>query len=338
MVRGGRTAQGGGSGTSTMGPAPGAPEVRSVRPDGLDRAPVPRVGSVVIPARDEAAVIGRGLDRLLRSLGRDVEVVVVCNGCADDTAAVARRRGRAVTVIEVDVASKERALRTADHRATVFPRVYLDADVLVSGTAVRAVLAHLAGPGALAARPPLVYDTSASSWPVRRFYRARAELPSVMGRLWGAGFYALSAAARRRFDEFPLGLADDLFVDRLFRTDEIALVDTEPVVVVAPATLAGLLATFRRTFRRNRALDREPAHGLAAAQPAGSVERAGRTAACDRPGTRATVRELVRLACRGPDRFADAAVYAGVVAAARVLARRHPPGSRVWERDETSRR
>ena len=76
--------------------------------------------------------------------------------------------GHPLTVIELDVASKAEALRAADRFATAFPRVYLDADVLVSGTAIHAVLEHLSRPGALAARPPIVYDTSSSSWVVRR--------------------------------------------------------------------------------------------------------------------------------------------------------------------------
>jgi glycosyltransferase involved in cell wall biosynthesis len=275
------------------------------------------LGSVVIPAHNEAKVIGRGLDRLFDSLSAGIEVVLVCNGCTDHTADVARSAGHPVTVIELDAASKVEALRAADKLVTAFPRVYLDADVLVTGTAIQAVLEHLSRPGALAARPPLAYDTSSSSWVVRRFYRARAEIPAVMGSLWGAGMYALSAEGRARFDEFPLLLADDLFVDRLFRTAEIDLVDTVPVVVVAPATATGLLATFRRTFRRNRAI---------------------RSLATDRPGTRAAVRDLLRLARRGPEHALDAAVYAAIVVWARVLAWRHPRESPVWERDETSRR
>jgi cellulose synthase/poly-beta-1,6-N-acetylglucosamine synthase-like glycosyltransferase len=280
--------------------------------------PAQTVGSVVIPAHNEAKVIRRGLSRLFDSLGAGVEVIAACNGCTDGTADMVRAAGHRVTVIELDVASKAEALRAADRVATAFPRIYLDADVLVSGTVVHAVLEHLSQPGALAARPPLVYDTSSSSWVVRRFYRARAQLPAVMRSLWGAGMYALSAEGRARFDEFPLLVADDLFVDRLFRPEDIAIVDTAPVVVVASTTAAGLLASLRRTFRGNRAI--------------------GDLAATDRPGTRATVRDLGRLAPQGPTELVDAVVYAAVVIWARALAWGHSRTSRVWERDDTSRR
>ena len=119
---------------------------RSARRTPAMEAPERTVGSVVIPAHNEAKVIGRGLDRLFDSLGAGIEVIVICNGCTDDTADVVRRRGHRVTVIELAAASKERALRAADRIATAFPRVYVDADVLVSGTAIHAVLEHLSRP------------------------------------------------------------------------------------------------------------------------------------------------------------------------------------------------
>ena len=91
----------------------------------------------MIPAHDEAKVIGRGLNRLFDSLGSGIEVVVVCNGCTDGTADAARVSGHPLTVIELDVASKAEALRAGDEFVTALPRVYLDADVLVSGSAIR---------------------------------------------------------------------------------------------------------------------------------------------------------------------------------------------------------
>ena len=54
--------------------------------------------AVVIPARDEADLI----ERCLRSIG-DERVIVVADGCRDDTAAIARRLG--AEVIEIDVAT-----------------------------------------------------------------------------------------------------------------------------------------------------------------------------------------------------------------------------------------
>ena len=127
-----------------------------------------------------------------------------------------------------------------------------------------------------------------------------------------------TVTVKKAITPFADAYADDLFVDRLFRAEDIDIVDTAPVVVVASANAAGLLASFRRTFRGNRAI--------------------GDLAATDRAGTRATVRDLGRLARRGPTELVDAAVYAAVVTWARVLAWGHSRTSRVWERDDTSRR
>lgn len=306
--------------TSVSGAAPvGAGHGSAPAPGRVAPTSGSAVGSFVIPAHDEAAVIGRGLDRLLTSLGAGIEVVVVCNGCTDGTADVARQAGARVSVVELGAASKVEALRAGDRVATAFPRAYVDADVLVQGATVEAVFRRLGNGGALAARPPLVFYTFASSWFVRRFYRARSGLPAVMRSLWGAGMYALSAEGRARFDAFPAVVADDLFVDGLFRPDEVEVVRAQPVVVMAPTTAAGLLASLRRVYRGNRA----------AVRP---------VAAVDRPGTRDTVRDLVRLARRGKGELVDAVVYASAVLAARALSWRHGRSEGHWERDESSRR
>ena len=48
-------------------------------------------GAVIIPAHNEASVIGRTLGRLAPlAAGGQVEVIVACNGCTDNTAEVAR--------------------------------------------------------------------------------------------------------------------------------------------------------------------------------------------------------------------------------------------------------
>ena len=63
--------------------------------------------SVVIPAHNEEVVLGRGLDGVLSgALLGEIDVVVVCNGCSDGTADVARSYGDRVRVIETPIPSK----------------------------------------------------------------------------------------------------------------------------------------------------------------------------------------------------------------------------------------
>ena len=177
--------------------------------------------SIVIPAYNEADVIERCLDALTaRPVDGGIEIVVACNGCRDNTAELARRYGEPVRVVETQTASKIAALNLGDTHASGFPRIYLDADVEVDLDTIEAVAAVLRTDQALAAAPKMRVDLSRSSWPVRAFYRVWLEQPYHRQSLIGAGFYAVSAAGRARFDVFPPIIADDEFVRRHFAPEE----------------------------------------------------------------------------------------------------------------------
>jgi len=283
------------------------------------------LGSVVIPAYDEAAVIRRSLDALFTGFGPgELDVVVVCNGCTDDTAWRARACGHSVRVIELPAASKPAALRSGDAAARTFPRLYLDGDVLMPGSAARVVFERLRA-GALAARPPIRYETDGASSLVRSYYRARSRVPAVLGSLWGAGVYGLSESGRGRFGVFPDVVADDLWVDRLFAAGEVEVVDSAPVVVTVPRRSRDLLRVLGRTYRGKREPARAPDVRDRAPETVGS-----------------TLRDLAGAGLTGPAAALDAATYAAFSAGARLaLALPHMsapslPGGR-WERDESSR-
>src|SRR3954447_19697398 len=89
------------------------------------------VVSVVVPAHDEEAVIGRCLDTLLAGARPgELDVVVVANACTDRTAEVAGRAG--VRVLATPKPGKANAIRLGDAECVTFPRIYLDADVELS--------------------------------------------------------------------------------------------------------------------------------------------------------------------------------------------------------------
>ncbi len=93
--------------------------------------------AIIIPAHNEAARIDATLQAVLSSIGDEgVQVIVVCNGCNDDTADRARQYAPRVCVLETTVASKTNALNLGDEAASSFPRIYLDADVIVSKSLV----------------------------------------------------------------------------------------------------------------------------------------------------------------------------------------------------------
>lgn len=278
------------------------------------------LGSVVIPAHNEATVISRCLDELLRGfLPGELEVVVACNGCTDGTADIVRSSGHPVRVIEVEAASKPAALRAAEEVLTAFPRLYLDADVVLPTASARRVLECLRAGPALAARPPLRYDAERSTTLVRSYYRARARIPAVMNSLWGAGVYGLAEAGRARFAHYPDVVADDLFIDQQFHRSEIQVVSAPPVIVIAPRRIADLLRILRRTYQGNSENRRLPDPGTT--QPA---------------TTPLTARDLARLASAGPFRAMDAATYAALAVLARLTLAVAAPTR--WERDNSSRR
>lgn len=271
-------------------------------------------GAVIVPAYDEAMVIERTLNPLSQlAVEGSIELIVVCNGCTDDTAQRARGIPGAV-VLETDVGSKTFALNTGDAAATAWPRLYLDADIEITPTAVLAVLDELRRGDVLAARPAFRYGTRGATALVRAYYRARTRMTAQRDALWWAGVYALTEAGHRRFGRFPDITGDDKFVDSQFATDEKVVVTTEPSIWVTPTDVRGLLTVLGRHNRGNVE--------LAALDPLGAPTTAG-----------ATARAVLRTA-RGPRSAADAVVYLAVALLVRWRAARP---STSWERDVTSR-
>jgi glycosyltransferase involved in cell wall biosynthesis len=271
--------------------------------------------SVVVPAHNEEAVIGRCLTALFAGADEgELDVVVVCNGCRDQTAEVARRAAPLATVVEIPVASKVAALNSGDRAARYFPRFYLDADIELSVAAVRQVAAVLEEGTVMCAAPRPVFDLADRTWPIRAFYDVWKEVPYRALDMVGSGVYALSEQGRARFGEFPELTADDQFVQQQFEPAELRSVGDASFIVHPPRSLRGLLAVRTRAYRGNREL---AASGLARTAPPPSGAKT-----------------VLRLA-RRPRLAPSVAVYVAVnTLARRRAARAAGPG---WERDESAR-
>lgn len=216
------------------------------------KASRPVRASIVIPAHDEAATIAACLASIARA--GDHEVVVVCNGCQDATARIARAHRPAVQVLELPTAGKAAALNAGDRVVHGFPRVYVDADVEFAPGALAALLDAL-DRGALAAAPVAEIVDGGAPRLVRSYYAIWQHLGVIRTGLCGSGVYALSAAGRRRFAEFPELIADDLFVDQRFALHERANVHPGVRYLMPPTTRA-LLQRKTRVFLGNRELTR----------------------------------------------------------------------------------
>jgi glycosyltransferase involved in cell wall biosynthesis len=273
------------------------------------------LASIVIPAHDEEAVLGRCLAALRVGAPPDAfEVVVVCNGCRDRSAEVARRAG--VVVLETAERGKPAALNLGDAAATAFPRFYLDADVEVTGAALADVARVLSSGRALAAAPCLELDYAGVSLASRAYHAVWRRLPYVRERHVGSGVVGLSAEGRRRFDRFPDAIADDLFLYHLFAPHERLTVASATFTVRPARTLAELV---RRKTRVH----------------AGNAELRGRGLA-PHAGTQTA---WVRVVLARPWLLPCAPVYLGVSLASQLRARRKLRSGAlgVWERDESSR-
>jgi hypothetical protein len=271
--------------------------------------------SVVIAAHDEEAVIGRCLDTLL--IGAEpgeLEVIVVCNGCRDDTAAAARAHAPSAVVLELPVASKTAALNAGDGHATRFPRLYLDADVEVPVSVVRELARPLAEQRAAYAAPVARFVLRHRTPLVRTYLRAARVVAHARREPSGGGVFALSVGGRSRFRDFPDLIADDQFVVQQFHPNERLTVDTAFATVHPPLTLGALIRTRTRVYRGNQQLARS---GLARYPAAGGA-----------------ITALLTLA-RHAHEVPGVAIYVAVNLLARALAR--GPHDDAWTRDGASR-
>jgi glycosyltransferase involved in cell wall biosynthesis len=184
--------------------------------------------SVIIPASNEAGQIGGCLAALFASdpIPGGAEVIVVANGCRDDTADRARAtRSRAegagwrLTVIELVKGSKIAALNAGDEAAQGDIRAYLDADVLVSPPLMAQIVLALSdrSPRYASGQAIVPRAQSAVTRAYARFWQA---LPFAQSDAPGYGLFAVNGAGRARWGAFPALISDDTFVRLQFQPEE----------------------------------------------------------------------------------------------------------------------
>jgi glycosyltransferase involved in cell wall biosynthesis len=269
------------------------------------------VTSVVIAAHNEAAVIGRCLDALLADPPPGpFDVTVVANGCTDATVAVAATRP-GVRVLSLPGPGKAGALNAGDEVAVGFPRLYLDADIVLTPGSVPALVAAVES-GLLAAAPGRALDTTGRPLPVRAYYAINRRLPAFRDALYGRGAIVLSERGRARFDVFPALHADDLFLDSLFEVGEKREVAGATAKVATPRRTADLIRRLVRVRAGNAAMR---AAGMSAV----------------RPSRRSSW--LLDVVLRRPWLAPAGAFYAAIT----LIAERRSRGATDWGRDESSR-
>lgn len=184
--------------------------------------------SVILPASNEAKLIG---DCLLAVLASEwpqdaaLQVIVVANGCQDATADVARgysdrfqARGWQLDVIERQAGGKLAALNAGDAAALAPLRIYLDADVTVDAGLLWSLVQ------ALEVEHPCYASgavrITAKGWFSRAYARIWRQVPFMRSGVPGCGVFAVNAAGRARWGEFPAIISDDTFVRLSFAPEE----------------------------------------------------------------------------------------------------------------------
>jgi glycosyltransferase involved in cell wall biosynthesis len=273
--------------------------------------------SIVIAAHNEEAVIEACIDALERQVDDGTEIVVSANGCTDRTAEIARARG--AIVVDRPEPGKAGALNAGDEAASSFPRIYLDADIVVPDGAIDRLTSVLRSTARLAAVPRRLFDTRGCGWPVRAYFAINERLPVFRSGLFGRGMIVLSQEGRARFARFPELIADDFFVDSQFSDDERVIVDDVEIVVAAPRTTRELLRRLVRVRRGNEQM-----------RAAGGASGLG-------PYVRRVAKWswLTDVVLRDPRLIPAALPYVSITLVAALLARRGDAGA--WGRDESTR-
>ena len=277
--------------------------------------------SIIVPAYNEASVIDRCLSAMLADAGPgELEIIVVANNCSDDTADRARRHGEMVQVVETPIGSKINALNLGDDAASGWPRLYVDADIVVSTDALRDVASMLGeGSPTVVAAPTAVVDFARRSLLVRSFYKVWTQLPYFTEGVIGAGFYAFSRKGRERFEHWPDIIADDEYA-RLMAAPHERAISPNHTFTITPPTQLRMVAKIQTRARAGNYQLRTKFPELLANE------------------TTNAARTLQILAGR-PDLWVYAPIYLGVMSYAKMMAHRKLRQGKqdTWERDDTAR-
>lgn len=185
--------------------------------------------TVIVPASNEADLIGRCLEALLASTFSQPtrwQLIVVANGCQDNTADIARSYGLAAQqanigflVIDIERGNKLNAINVGETYAQGDVLAYVDADVVVEAQLLDQLAKALAN-----SRPTYATGTlqiaRPRTWATRTYARFWSRLPFVVDGAAGCGVFAVNRQGRDRWGNFPPIISDDTFVRLQFAPSE----------------------------------------------------------------------------------------------------------------------
>ena len=198
-------------------------------PQRTDMAKVDHGVSIIIPANNEEKYIADCLHSLLTSEepGAKIEVIVAANGCSDKTVERAystkndfKTKCWDLTIIDIPDGGKPLALNKGDAAASYADRIYLDADIIISKLLLRDLVGFLKFQTPVYASGNLTIPKAKSV--ISNYYaRFWQKLPFVADDIPGCGVFAVNSHGRKRWEEFPKIISDDIFARSHFSEGEM---------------------------------------------------------------------------------------------------------------------
>lgn len=183
--------------------------------------------SVLIPAHNEAGYLPACMEALLASDVAAIEVVVICNGCTDATAEIARSyqaqaeaRGWRLIVLDLVEGGKLNAWNKGEEAASGEVLIYLDADVLVTPPLIGQIAEtlHMEAAGYASGMPNVTI--SGHDAVTRHYTRFWLTTPFMVHGVPGFGVFAMNRAGRARWGAWPDIISDDTYARLNFTPDE----------------------------------------------------------------------------------------------------------------------
>jgi len=202
-----------------------------------------QIPTVIIPAYNERAVIGQLLSSIYDGAkNNNYQVVVACNGCSDNTYEYVKEQFPFINCINIVEGSKTNAINQAEKIATGYPRLYIDADVIITSQDInKLILKANSVNSPILCAPRASINTTKSHFIVKAYYRTWQKTKFYINHGFGSGIYVLNQPAREMFDIFPNIIADDGYVREFLNSNEIVVVEDAKSTVQAPVKLIDLI-------------------------------------------------------------------------------------------------
>lgn len=212
--------------------------------------------TIIVPAYNEEKCIGRTLSELMIFSSSDVEVIVLPNGCTDNTAGFVRAKFPSFKVVELQTGSKILAINKGLEIAQFEHVLVQDADVIINAESVRNILRFIETEHYLFASPntKLIQD---GSFLTNMYYCFLKLTPAYRSGMVNSGVYLLSPKARNILGKFPQVIADDGYVKGTLGSTNLTTIPSCYSVVMSPKTIWSLIKIKTRSKLGNLELKKK---------------------------------------------------------------------------------